>query len=217
MTQGGPTTVTVLPERHKRGATKRRMLTSAAEVLRERGAAGVTIDEVLIRSGAPRGSVYHHFPGGRNQILLEALAFAGESMTAAISEAASQGPMGLMREFVAHWEGVLNESDFAAGCPVVAAAISTSDEDPRLCHDATQIFDTWRIALTRSFVLDGFNEREAASLATTMLAGIEGGVILCRSLRTAQPLHDVAENFEFLVNGKKFVSRYGKPESPQDA
>ena len=53
------------------------MLVSAVEVLRERGAAGVTIDEVLARSGAPRGSVYHHFPGGRSQILREALNFAG--------------------------------------------------------------------------------------------------------------------------------------------
>ena len=102
----------------QRGATKRRMLTSAAEVLRERGAAGVTIDEVLSRSGAPRGSVYHHFPGGRNQILLEALQFAGDSMSTAIDDAASQGPMALLREFVDLWEDVLQESDFAAGCPV---------------------------------------------------------------------------------------------------
>ena len=51
------------------------MLVSAAEVMRERGAAGVTIDEVLARSGAPRGSVYYHFPDGRNQILTEALRY----------------------------------------------------------------------------------------------------------------------------------------------
>jgi TetR/AcrR family transcriptional regulator, lmrAB and yxaGH operons repressor len=206
---------TALCEGHKRGATKRRMLVSAAEVLRERGAAGVTIDEVLSRSGAPRGSVYHHFPGGRNQILLEALQFAGDSISTAIGDAASQGPMALLREFVDLWEDVLRVSDFAAGCPVVAAAISTSDEDPRLCDDAAQIFDRWRAALTRSFVADGFAGSEAAALATTMLAAIEGAVILCRSLRSAQPLRDVAANIEFLVTGKKFVSRYGRPEPPQ--
>lgn len=196
--------------------TKRRMLASAAEVLRERGAAGVTIDEVLSRSGAPRGSVYHHFPGGRNQILMEALHYAGDSMSSAIGHAASQGPMALLREFVDLWEEVLADSGFAAGCPVVAAAISTSDEDPRLGHDAAQIFDRWRVALTRSFGADGFPESEAGALATTMLAAIEGAVILCRSLRSAQPLRDVAENIEFLVTGKKFVSRYGKPAVPQE-
>jgi len=60
------------------------MLISAAEVLRERGAAGVTIDEVLARSGAPRGSVYYHFPEGRNQLLTEALQYAGEAITEVI-------------------------------------------------------------------------------------------------------------------------------------
>lgn len=217
MTVGRPATATALREAHKRGTTKRRMLASAAEVLRERGAAGVTIDEVLNRSGAPRGSVYHHFPGGRNQILLEALQFAGDSMSSAIGQAASQGPMALLREFVDLWEDVLRDSDFAAGCPVVAAAISTSDEDPRLSNNAGQIFDRWRVALTRSFHADGFPAAEAGALATTMLAAIEGAVILCRSLRSAQPLRDVAENIEFLVNGKKFVSRYGKPAVPREA
>ena len=210
-----PASTTAVYEGHKRGTTKHRMLASAAEVLRERGAAGVTIDEVLSRSGAPRGSVYHHFPGGRNQILLEALEFAGDSMSTAIGDAASRGPMALLRKFVDLWEDVLRVSDFSAGCPVVAAAISTSDEDPRLRHDAAQIFDRWRAALTHSFVADGFGDSDAAALATTMLAAIEGAVILCRSLRSAQPLRDVADNIEFLVSGKKFVSRYGRPEPPQ--
>ena len=62
--------------RRARGSTRTKMLVSAAEVLRERGAAGVTIDEVLARSGAPRGSVYHHFPEGRSQLLREALDYA---------------------------------------------------------------------------------------------------------------------------------------------
>ena len=199
----------MLRERHKRGVTKRRMLASAAEVLRERGAAGVTIDEVLSRSGAPRGSVYHHFPRGRNQLLLEALQYAGESMTTAIDDTAAEGPMALLRGFVDHWENVLRESDFAAGCPVAAAAISTGDEGPQHSGDAARIIEHWRTALTRSFVADGFTDREAESLAVTMLAAIEGAVILCRSLRSSQPLRDVAENVEFLVSGKKFVSRYG--------
>jgi AcrR family transcriptional regulator len=139
-----------------RRTTRRRMLASAVEVLRERGAAGVTIDEVLARSRAPRGSVYHHFPGGRNQILIEALQYAGESMTSAIDNAASDGPMALLHQFTDMWEDVLRDSDFTAGCPVVAAAISTADEDPQLSADAAEIFDRWRTALTRSFEADGF-------------------------------------------------------------
>ena len=107
------------------------MLISAAEVMRERGAAGVTIDEVLARSGAPRGSVYYHFPGGRNQILIEALQYAGDAIAGVIDDAAQRGGMRLVREFVEFWEQLLAESDFTAGCPVVAAAIGSADDEPR--------------------------------------------------------------------------------------
>ena len=110
----------------KRGDTRTRMLISAAEVMRERGAAGVTIDEVLTRSGAPRGSVYYHFPDGRNQILAEALQYAGDAITADIDDAAGRGAKVLLRQFVDFWERVLAESDFHAGCPVVAAAIGSA-------------------------------------------------------------------------------------------
>ena len=112
------------------------MLIAAAEVMRERGAAGVTIDEVLARSGAPRGSVYYHFPDGRNQILAEALQYSGDSITAMIDDAAGWGPQALLREFVEFWERLLTEADFTAGCPVVAAAIGSSDDDPKLSAEA---------------------------------------------------------------------------------
>jgi AcrR family transcriptional regulator len=197
---------------NKRGSTRTKMLISAAEVLRERGAAGVTIDEVLARSGAPRGSVYHHFPAGRNQILTEALQFAGEEITDVIDQAADKGALYLVRQFVSFWEELLAESDFAAGCPVVAAAIGSADEEPALTSVAGSIFAHWRDALTRAFVSDGFDDGDAASLAITCIASLEGAVVLCRSTRTVEPLRDVAEQLEFLIKSREFVRRHGVPE-----
>ena len=150
-------TATATRPRTKRGSTRTKMLVSAAEVMRERGAAGVTIDEVLTRSGAPRGSVYHHFPEGRNQILTEALRYAGEAITAVIDDAAQNGGMFLVRQFVDFWEELLAQSDFTAGCPVVAAAIGSGDDEPQLTSVAGSIFSHWRDALTRAFVADGFD------------------------------------------------------------
>ena len=195
----------------KRGSTRTNMLVSAAEVLRERGAAGVTIDEVLARSGAPRGSVYHHFPGGRNQILAEALQYAGEAITEVIDHAAQMGGMYLVRQFAEFWEGLLVESDFTAGCPVVAAAIGWTDDEPQLTTVAGGIFGHWRDALTRAFVSDGFDEPCAASLAIMCIAALEGAVVLCRSTRRVDPLRDVAEQLEFLIKSREFVRRYGLP------
>jgi TetR/AcrR family transcriptional repressor of lmrAB and yxaGH operons len=196
---------------NKRGSTRNRMLITAAEVLREKGAAGVTIDEVLARSGAPRGSVYHHFPDGRSQLLTEALQYAGDSITALIDDAATQGCIALVRQFVAFWERTLAESDFAAGCPVVAAAIGSADDDPALTAVAGDIFDRWREALTRAFVADGFDDADAGSLAVTCIASLEGAVVLCRSTRKADPLREVAQQVEFLIKSREFVHRFGLP------
>ncbi|BBU24858.1 TetR/AcrR family transcriptional regulator [Mycobacterium xenopi] len=197
--------------RKNRGGTRTSMLVTAAEVLRERGAAGVTIDEVLTRSGAPRGSVYYHFPNGRNQILTEALRYSGEAITAAIDTAADQGAAALVRRFVELWEHLLAESDFNAGCPVVAAAIGPADGEPHLTAEAGEIFDHWRAALSRAFVADGFDQSDADSLALTSIAALEGAVVLCRSTRSATPLQKVAEQLEFLIKAREFVRRNGVP------
>jgi AcrR family transcriptional regulator len=187
------------------------MLMSAAQVMRERGAAGVTIDEVLARSGAPRGSVYYHFPGGRNQILAEALRWAGDAITESIDSAADRGALALVHGFTKFWERALQESDYGAGCPVVAAAIGSDADETQLAAIASEIFERWRDALARAFVSDGFEAAEAQSLAVTCIASLEGAVVLCRSLRNAEPLRQVETQMEFLIKSREFIRRYGVP------
>lgn len=196
------------PTPAKRCSTRDKMLVSAARVLRERGVAGVTIDEVLSRSGAPRGSVYYHFPHGRSQLLTEALRHAGDAITAIIDDAATGGGVTMVRHFVDFWERELVDTDFDAGCPVVAAATSSTEDEPQLTSVAGEIFGHWREALTRAFAADGFNEPEAASLAVTCIAAMEGAVVLCRSTRSVGPLHDVARQIEFLLRSREFVRQH---------
>ncbi len=191
----------------KRGDTRKKMLISAAEVMRERGAAGVTIDAVLAHSGAPRGSVYHHFPEGRNQILLEALQYAGDSITEIIDDAADRGARVLVRKFVEYWERRLADGGFNAGCPVVAAALVSADDEPQLCSNAGAILGRWCTALTRAFVSDGFSEADAASLSVTSIAALEGAIMLCRSTQSAAPLRQVGDQLEFLIKARDFVAR----------
>jgi AcrR family transcriptional regulator len=195
----------------KRGATRDRMVHTAATVLRERGAAGLTIDEVLVRSGAPRGSVYHHFPDGRSQLLIEALQFAGDAIAAHIDASAASGGIALVRGFVTFWDQLLADSDFTAGCPVVAAAVGSGDEAPTLTPIAAEIFDRWRTALGHAFCAEGFSDADASALAVTCLAALEGAVILSRSSQRVEPLHDVAAQLEFLIKAKAFVKNNGVP------
>jgi AcrR family transcriptional regulator len=197
--------------RRARGSTRTKMLVSAAEVLRERGAAGVTIDEVLARSGAPRGSVYHHFPEGRSQILREALDFAGYEISASLDEAAKESTATLLRRFVELWENALLTSDYTAGCPVLAAAVGSGEDEHQLTTVAGEIFSRWRDAAKQSYLRDGFETADASGLADITLSALEGAVVLCRSVRSLQPLHDVAAQLEFLIKAKEFVTKFGVP------
>ncbi|MCV7028122.1 TetR family transcriptional regulator [Mycobacterium sherrisii] len=187
------------------------MLISAAEVMRERGAAGVTIDAVLSRSGAPRGSVYYHFPDGRNQILREALRYSGDSITATIDKAADRGAGALLSEFIKLWERLLIGGDFHAGCPVVAAAISADETDQDLTAEAGAILARWCTALTHAFIKDGFGDDDAASLAVMSISALEGAIVLSRSTRSVRPLGQVGEQLEFLIKAREFVTRNGIP------
>ncbi|WP_431237913.1 TetR/AcrR family transcriptional regulator [Mycolicibacterium aichiense] len=198
-------------DRKSRGSTRTKMLVSAAEVLRERGAAGVTIDEVLARSGAPRGSVYHHFPEGRSQILREALEYAGYAITTAIDEAACENAGVLLRRYVQLWEDALITSDYTAGCPVLAAAIGSGEDEQQLTAVAGEIFSRWREASKQAYLREGFDDADASALADTTLSAMEGAVVLCRSVRSLQPLHDVAAQMEFLIKAKEFVTKFGVP------
>jgi TetR/AcrR family transcriptional repressor of lmrAB and yxaGH operons len=208
-----PTTTETRPDGTpaKRSDTRKKMLVSAAQVMRERGAAGVTIDEVLARSGAPRGSVYYHFPDGRNQILTEALRYSGDSITAMIDDAAGWGARALLREFVDFWERLLADGDFTAGCPVVAAAIGSAGDGPQLSAEAGAILGRWCTALTRAFVSDGFGAADAESLAVMSVAALEGAVVLSRSSRSTDPLRQVGDQLEFLIKAREFVIRNGIP------
>lgn len=203
-----------MQERRTRGSTRATMLHSAADMLRERGAAGVTIDGVLARSGAPRGSVYHHFPAGRSQLVREALNFAGDEITARIDEAADVSAIALLRQFVEMWREKLIASDYTAGCPVLAAAIgagpvgSGAEVQADLGTVAGDIFRRWSDASKQAYARAGFGDTEASALAHTTIAALEGAVVLCRSTRSLEPLEDVARQIEFLIEAREFVANH---------
>ncbi len=186
------------------------MLVSAVELLREHGAAALTIDSVLARSGAPRGSVYHHFPGGRSQILREALRFAGDDITAKIDEAADVSASALLRQIVTLWSEVLVNSGYSAGSPVLAAAVGSGADEQELSAVSREIFGHWRDAARDAYQRQGFDLADATALAHTTIAALEGAVVLSRSMRSLEPLNDVAREIEFLIKAREFVAR-GNP------
>ena len=183
------------------------MLVAAAELLRERGSAGVTIDAVLARSGAPRGSVYHHFPGGRSEILREALQFASDDMLTTIAPGPDVSAVTLLRRLAAMWRSALVDSGFTAGSPVLAAAVGSGADEQQLASVAAGIFRQWSEASQQAFLREGFYADDARSLAHMTISSLEGAVVLCRATRSTQPLDDVCRQLEFLIKARAFVTR----------
>src|SRR3954454_24864343 len=109
---------------------RRRMIESAAVLFRERGVQGTSFSDVLAHSGAPRGSIYHHFGGGKAQLAEEATRWAGEFIVAGTTAALAQhDPVAAIAVFRAQWAKILRDSDFAAGCTMVAATLE-GDREP---------------------------------------------------------------------------------------
>ena len=186
----------------RKSDTRERMLSSTVDLLREYGASATSIDRVLAHSGAPRGSVYHHFPGGRTQLIEEAVAMAGGLMAGVIDTAMqSEDPVGAIDAFFAHWRERTEQGRFRVGCPIVAVAVETNDEAPELVRSTGAVFTGWQDAFAALFRRHGLPEARARNLAALVVAAEEGAVVLCRAQQSTAPIEAVAsEIHELLVH-----------------
>ncbi len=181
---------------------RERMIISTALLVRERGARATSIDDVLAHSGAPRGSVYHHFPGGRDELLREATAYAGDVVARALERGARADPADALDAFLDGYRRQLLASDFRAGCPVVAVAIEARDDDPGLREQAAAAFERWLGLLSANFRAAGIGSRRAGELAQVTIAAVEGALVLCRARRDTTPLDNVAAELRRLLEAE---------------
>jgi AcrR family transcriptional regulator len=180
--------------------SRERMIQSAALLLRERGLAGTSFREVVEHSGAPRGSIYHHFPQGKNQLVEEAIDAAGAFAERLLTRAGDGAdPVAMLRAFVDLWAQTLTGSDYRAGCPVLAVATEAAPDEPQLRAAAAGAFGRWHAALAADLRAAGVTPARARRLATTVIAGVEGAVVLCRAQQSSRPLRDVGAELELLL------------------
>ncbi len=187
--------------------TRQRMIVSASVLIRERGARATSIDDVLAHSGAPRGSVYHHFPGGREQLLRDATDFASEYVARRLGRVGGDGPLAAIEALYDWYRESLVESDFRAGCPVVAVAVESPREGPDLRDAARMAFERWRRLLASEMEAAGIDAFRADDLGMVVLAAFEGALILCRTYRDLAPLDSVHHEIRARVQAE--LSRQG--------
>ena len=175
--------------RAPRGAVRSRMVEGAVRLLATKGVEGTSFAEVLEATGSPRGSVYHHFPGGKPELLHAALDLSSERGLAAMEATRGQPAAVVVERFLALWRGLLDYSRLTAGCAVVAVTVAANDDD--LLDHAGSIFRTWTELLTDLCAAGGLELNAARLLAVTVIAATEGVVALCRAERSVEPFEEV--------------------------
>jgi AcrR family transcriptional regulator len=167
------------------------MVAGAARLLAERGLQATSFSEILEVTSSPRGSVYHHFPGGKKQLVKAALDLVSARMGAAFSPEPGATPEEVGALFLNAWRHILERFRFTTGCAVVAVTVST--KSPELLGQVGAIFRAWRGRLTDLFVQGGLEPKAAARFAVTLIAASEGAVVLSRAEQSLEPFDLVAD------------------------
>jgi TetR/AcrR family transcriptional repressor of lmrAB and yxaGH operons len=170
---------------------RERMVASAVDLLARRGLQATSFSEVLERSGTPRGSVYHHFPAGKDEMVEAALDAAGDRAIELLDRKAGEPAEDIAAWFLHIWHEVLVRSNFEAGCAVLAVAVAA--ESPALLDHTARVFRTWRVKLAELLEQGGLAPKDAARFAATLVASSEGAVVLARAEQSLEPFDLVAE------------------------
>lgn len=172
------------------GDVRDRMVEGAMALLARRGLQATSFSEVLAATGAPRGSLYHHFPGGKDQLVAAAIDRAGAVLTDAMAAVAGAPAEAVVERFLAIWRAVLTRSQCEAGCAVLAVTVAT--DSPDLLSHATAIFRAWRERLADLLHQGGLSPVQARALAMMLIASAEGAVVLSRADHSLEPFEAVA-------------------------
>jgi TetR/AcrR family transcriptional repressor of lmrAB and yxaGH operons len=178
----------------KRSDAKTQMVIAAARLFRQRGYEGVGVAELLEASGAPRGSLYFHFPGGKEEIGVEALRLAGEVVQGKLAalRARTSDPAGYVDAIFAGWAEELRDSNFQNGCAVAIIALEMAERSPALRDAAAAAFAAWEREFAEAAAGWGLKAPYTESFASAMLGAVEGAIALARTKRSEQPFADAA-------------------------
>jgi len=181
--------------------TRNRVIASAAELFRAQGVHGTGVLEILDHASAPRGSLYHHFRGGKSELVLAALEFEARRIAdqlAALLEV-TPDPKAAVVAFADALADTLELSDFRLGCPVTTAALELSSSEGAVRDLCARIYGDWQQMITDHLAAHGHHGAERR--AEAVLSAIEGALVLARVRRDGDPVRRVARQMATLLDG----------------
>ena len=181
--------------------TRRRMVDAAVDALRRRGLAGMSFSDVLAASGAARGAIYHHFPGGKRQLVAEAAGRNGHDVLAHLERLPTTSPLAVVQAFLASVRPVVEESTRGSGCAVAAVTLQLDQDSDELRRVAAVAFASWVEQLTDTLSAAGMAPDDAADLACLLINLLEGAHVLCRAAGSLEPFDRAGRAAVILASG----------------
>ena len=187
----------------RRADVREKMTRSAAVLFGERGFSGTGLRDVIAHSSTPRGSIYHHFAGGKAELAREAVRHAAGAVAEPLVDAARDGdPIAMLHAWVDHWREALATSDFRAGSAVLAVA-TEPEEQTGARAAAAAAFADWADTFAATLHAAGVRRKKAARLATLTVSAIEGAVVLSRARGDTLALDHVARELEAAIQAAR--------------
>jgi TetR/AcrR family transcriptional repressor of lmrAB and yxaGH operons len=181
----------------KRGETRERLLETAATLFRQQGYHATGLNQVVADGRAPKGSLYFHFPGGKEQLAAESVGLSAADVRARLGGAPD------LDTALEHLAGRLVASGFKDGCPVATVALDAAGESEQIREACAAAYASWRDVLVDFLVRQGIHADRAPGLATTVLAAVEGALLLAKTQRDVAPLRQVAADMRVLIEGAR--------------
>ncbi|MET8952212.1 TetR/AcrR family transcriptional regulator [Streptomyces sp. NPDC004393] len=183
---------------------RERMVFSAAQLIRRDGVTATGMRDVAVHAGAPRGSLQHYFPGGKEQLVNEAVDWAGTYAARRVGRFLAQlpepTPSGLFAAMVRQWTDEYESSGFAGGCPVAAATVDCAQTTDSTRTAAAAAFARWIRPVADALADMGVPADRTESLATLMISALEGALLIARTERDVRALTTVVRELGPLLD-----------------
>jgi TetR/AcrR family transcriptional regulator, lmrAB and yxaGH operons repressor len=175
------------------------MVRSAASLISEHGVSATSFSDVLADSGAPRGSIYHHFPDGKKQLTEAAMSLTSDRVLAYLRSGEGTTPLQVLDHFISIWRVVVVSSGATKGCAIAGVAVDCGDDSVDLLKMARDVFRSWASLMSEQLSAVGVASERAKEIALTSLATMEGALILCRVEGNVEPLDVAATQLRSLL------------------
>ena len=170
--------------------TRDRILNSGGEFFRRQGYAGTGVKQIVAAAGAPLASLYHFFPGGKEQLGAEVIRRSGAIYQQLIGEIFDPAPdvVTAVRNFFNGAAETLQQTDYADACPIATIALEVASNSEPLREATAEVFERWIAEAAQRFRAVGISTRRARDLAIYMVAALEGAFVLSRAMRSTEPV-----------------------------